>query len=768
MNNYQNGNNGSLKTKPLETFQIVSPPSLVKAVAPEEEELNIRQLFSVVKHRALLISIITLGVTAAIGVWSFLKSPVYQGKFLLLIGKPIEEDKAKLQVQEILPQLGGEEIDYDTQIQVLSSPQILAPALKTLQRQYQGFDYQDLIKKKGKSPLNINQLKKTKVLEITYEDRDPKKIEKVLKILADSYLRYSAQERKTEINQGLDFVTAQLPLLYEKVNLRQQQMQQFRQKYNFLDPEKAAQRLSEQFAAVEKEYIEAKVALSEANSRYQLLEKQVGLDPDRAIIATYLSESPGYQELLKQFQAVEVELAKQSAIYASDSPMIATLQEMRANLLPLLQKEARKAVGGKLPETEVDRSPSIVSPSDLRVELTKNLIQAANERETLQIKVRSLADALKAQKSQVKNLATLARQYTDLQREVEISTESLNRFLEEQQKLQLKVAQQVVPWKIIAPPEVLDRPVSPKTTRDLALGIVGGLVLGLGAAFLAERLDPVYHSIEEIKEDTKLPILGSIPWQKDLGTIEKVLVSNVPRLKIGERSIDLGSSRSPKNAVVGSYQSSAFSEAFRTLTTNIRLLGADSALKSLVFSSVSPGDGKTTVAVNLAKAAAAMGQRVLLVEADLRRPQVHVRLNLDNDYGLSNVIATGLDWREAIKTLPGYETLSIVTAGEIPPDPTRLLSSRKMQDLMTEWQNDDSFDLVIYDLPPISSFADARILAALTAGIILVAKIGKTDRFAVRNLIEELKLSQITVLGAIANNVSRKNHGYGYYGYYKS
>ncbi|MFM7716834.1 MAG: GNVR domain-containing protein, partial [Microcystis sp.] len=101
--------------------------------------------------------------------------------------------------------------------------------------------------------------------------------------------------------------------------------------------------------------------------------------------------------------------------------------------------------------------------------------------------------------------------YTDLQRELEIATTSLDRFLEEQQKLQLKVAQQVVPWQIISPPEVGEKFVSPKRERNLALGVIGGLLLGLGAAFLAERLDPVHHSADELKEDTKLPLLGAIP-----------------------------------------------------------------------------------------------------------------------------------------------------------------------------------------------------------------------------------------------------------------
>jgi capsular exopolysaccharide synthesis family protein len=239
-------------------------------------------------------------------------------------------------------------------------------------------------------------------------------------------------------------------------------------------------------------------------------------------------------------------------------------------------------------------------------------------------------------------------------------------------------------------------------------------------------------------------------------------------LKIGERSIEIGSTRTARTASVGSYQVSVFSEAFRTLNTNLRLLGADASIESLVFSSISPGDGKTTISVNVAKAAAAMGQRVLLVDADLRRPQVHARLGLDDHYGLSNVLATGLNWKEAIRTIAGHEHLSVLTVGDIPPDPTRLLSSRKMQELMLEWQQSHQFDLIVYDLPPIGAFADAKILAALTTGIILVTKIGKTDRFALRNAVEELKIAKIPILGVVANNVSQKNIGYGYYGYYKS
>lgn len=764
MNNQQNG---ALKAQSQENLTIFAQPAFIPSVTQEEEEINLRQVLSVVKHRWLIIAGITLGVTSAIATYTFLKTPIYQGRFLLLIGQPIEENKSssRLAAQDILPQLGGEDIDYDTQIAVLTSPQLLNPILSKITPQYPDFTYSDLISKTGKSDLKVSQLKDTKVLEISYQDAEPEKIKLVLENLARHYLNYSSQERKTEINQGLDFVNAQLPVLQERVNSLQKQMQQFRQQYNFLDPDKEATRLSQQLTSIEQEYRVAQVALNEINSRYQALQQQVGLAPNQAIIATYLSESPGYQDLLKQLQEVEVELAKQSAVFAKDSPIIATLEEKRANLLPLLQNEAQRTLGEKLPQT-VGNSPALVSRSALRVELTQQLVEAANTRQTLEIKVESLAQALEQQKASVKNLAVLSRRYTDLQRELEIATTSLGRFLEEQQKLQLKVAQQVMPWQLISPPEVEEDFVSPKPLRNLALGLIGGLLLGIGAAFLAERLDPVHHSADELKEDAKLPLLGAIPWQKDLGTIEKVNTA-LPQLTVGDRKITIPNTTAKSaNENISYYNFSAFSEAFHTLNTNIRLLGSDSPLKSLVISSLSPGDGKTTMAINIAKAAARMGQRVLLVDADLRRPRIHLRLNLDNDHGLSNVLAEGLDWNEAIQSLPRHENLSILTAGSIPPDPSRLLSSQRMQEMISQLQQDHLFDLIIYDLPPLAAFADAKILAAMATGLILVTKLGKTDRFALKNLLEDLRLSHISVLGLVANNVSRKDHNYRYYGHY--
>jgi len=186
----------------------------------------------------------------------------------------------------------------------------------------------------------------------------------------------------------------------------------------------------------------------------------------------------------------------------------------------------------------------------------------------------------------------------------------------------------------------------------------------------------------------------------------------------------------------------------------------------LVISSSTPADGKSTVSLHLAQAAAAMGQRVLLIDADLRRPRVHTHFGMLNTQGLSNIIATGLDPEEAIQPIPQWENLSILTAGDVPPDPIRLLTSRRMQELMHHWESSETYDLVIYDTPPLLNFADARILGAATAGLIYVVKLGKTDRSAFKHVLDDLNLAQVPLLGLVANGITRNDYGGSNYYYY--
>jgi capsular exopolysaccharide synthesis family protein len=327
----------------------------------------------------------------------------------------------------------------------------------------------------------------------------------------------------------------------------------------------------------------------------------------------------------------------------------------------------------------------------------------------------------------------------------------LSRFLAVQEKLQIEESQKTPAWQKLSEPQKPQSPISPNVPRGLVLAGIAGLLAGAGAGFLAEKLDKVFHSPDELKESSGLPILGTIPFTKELK----------------KRSADASASLMPdeenreirfKGRSYG-YNSSPFLESFRTLHTNLQFISPDQPIRSLVISSSTPADGKSTVTTYLAQAAAAMGLRVLLVDADLRRPRIHETTDLPNVWGLSNVISSEINVDDVIQRCSlGAATLSstednlfVLTAGQIPPDPTRRLASKKMRSLVERLQ--EEFDLVIYDTPPLLGLADARILAAHTDGIALVVGLGKTDRSVFTEVLYGLKTSRARVLGLIANGV---------------
>lgn len=710
-----------------------------------DDDMDLRQLLTIVRRRIVVIGSVAASLAVGVGFWTFAQQPKYEGTFRLLVEPVTTENKLDglTQIPGVPPNLQQEGLDYSTQIQVLVSPELMSPIISRLAQQYPDIDYKSMLEN-----MTIERFEKTKILEVSYQDTEEEKIQFVLQQLAKDYLKYSLQERQTNLRQGIQFVDSQLPELQLRVNSLQKQLQQFRQQYNFIDPEVKGEQLSKQVDTIELQRLDTQKELAETRALYASFQAQSGAaladnpafyaatnSQERSDTAQALKEAPVYQKLVEQLRDIESQIGSDSTRFQEDSPNMVMLRSKRENLLPVLKSEAQRILGNKL----VELSTKI---SGLEVRLAE-ITQAENQLN-----------------QSVEQLPTLARQYTDLQRELKVATESLNRFLEKRESLQIENAQNEIPWQIIAAPKVDKEPISPNIKRNLVLGAIAGIVAGMAAALLAERLDNVFHTPEDLKDLTKLPLLGVIPFNKGLKQLAPLAQAKVEKKAEGYKLV-LPSINNTQNE---SYF--PFIESFRSLHTNINFLGSDSPINSLVVTSAQKGDGKSTVSVQLAQAAAAMGQRVLIVDADMRLPQVHSRLGLPNEQGLSNIISTNLPVYEAIQRSPLWENLFVITAGQIPPDPIKLLSSKKMQNIMVELRTE--FDLVIYDTPPILGLADSSIVATHTAGIVLVVRMGKTDRNVVRQALDGLKLSRANVLGLVVNGVKRHSgNAYNYY-YYKA
>ncbi len=704
----------------------------------KDEPNSIGQAMGLIRRRWAIIGTVAILVSGVMIFRVTKETPIYQGSFQLLVNPDAGQDKrTQISIGNGAP-LSSSKTDFDTQIRVISSPQVMESVVQEIKKKYPEVNYYSLMRN-----MTISKVGTSDILQISYKDTNAEKITFILKQIAKGYVDYSIAQQKGSVGQGLQFVDNQLGKLRIRVDKLQGELQQFRQSNNLIEPEGQGQYVSGQLNAIVQQRMDTRSRFGEAQSTYKSLLGQLRMEPETALALTALNESPRYQQLLTQLKEIETKIAIESARFTEESPPIQVLREQQANVGTLLQQETQQILGAKIPDgvAETLNNPNGM-PNGIRTGLLQQLLTITTELRTLQVRDAALAEAQTLASKQLKRMAEVAREYTDLQRELKVATESLQRFLVVKENLEVENAQKTVPWQLISQPVALGLPISPNIPRSTGAAIMIGLVAGIAAALVADKLDNVYHVPEELKEDTGLPVLGTIPLKKDLkrygGAISDVASSQTQGDGSGRKSYYYGAS--------------AFLESFRSLHANLSFVNPDKPLKSLVVSSCVPADGKSTIATNLAQAAAAMGQRVLLVDADLRRPQVHNLTDLPNVWGLSDVISSDMDVHDVIQRSSQEDNLYVLTAGRIPPDPSRLLSSKKMQSLVEQFE--EEYDLVIFDTPPLLGLADGRILSPYTDGLLLVVRLDKTSRDMVNQAMEVLKVSRTSLLGLVANGVS--------------
>lgn len=706
----------------------------------DEQSVDLAWVISVIRRRAAIMFVSGAILTTLIGglvVVVARRSVIdYQGSFRVLIEPVTVEGRlAKLSLMaqsgvstnsNDISRIGDSDlVDYETQIRVLKSPKIMDPLMQEIKARYPNMTYIKLIENLTISRISYEREAKlvgTKLLDVTYQDPDPEKIQYILTKLADTFLNYSLQERLTSLRQGLTFIDSQIPQVQQQVNSLQFQMQQLREQQNMTTPELAAKGLGDQANYLESERLKALAELAQTQGAYG----QIVQDLSRGNPATILAREPQtYQGILGQLQSIDGQIGVTKGQFLEGSPPVQALRDQRTGVLEAMQEQGRV-----VEQTIANR----ISEVNARLASINRQQEENNQRVTV--------------------FADVVRRYSDIDRELTITTDSLKQLLAKRETIKLDSSQREIPWEVVSPPEVwFDKNGKPmpveaqKTTRTVGIVAVLSMLFGVGIGFIVEIMNTVFHTAEEIRGATKLRLLGVIPFDQELKKRQR---------KFKRLAMLLERSQKPE-ANAEQYQteeSPYFIEAFRSLYTNIRLLSASNPIQSLVISSAIPGDGKSMVATQLARTAASIGVRVLLVDGDLRNPQIHQCVGLSNQKGLSDAIATDISLNDVIQVCPTEENLFVLTAGRHNSEPIKLLSSDKMQYLMEQFQA--FFDLVIYDSPPLVGLSDASILEANTDGLILVVSIAKTDRSMVKRALDGLKVSGASVLGVVANGLKGK------------
>ncbi len=722
-----------------------SPQISLDASAEElEGGLNFGQLLRTLQRKWWVIVGITIASTSAAGFRALTDTPTYTSSLEILVQPLTVENEVVSNIPDTLTSGNPVNANLDQDLlKILSSQKVLMPVVEKVETRYaEACDapvnasvndeaiINELCYRRIARALKLDALgKDSDILQIRYTDSDPQKVITVLRSVAEVYLEYSLSSRQAEIGRGIDFVENKLPDLREKVDLFQDRLETLRADNNLIDPESRGTQLSSQMNTFSQSQLEISVELKQARDLYDDLTVQQQ-QPGETNASSALAQNPRYQSLLNSLLEIDAQIAEASTLYLESSPDMELLREQRQNVLALLTQQGQQSEQELL---------SRIRELESRQQAVDQTIQGLN--------------------SDVDQLSNISRRYTDIQRELTVATENLTQFLATREALEIDKAQQEIPWEVLTPPTE-PQPQRESLPQTLLLGGVLGLLLGSALALLLDKSGGVIYSDAEIRRLTRLPVLGRIPYQDFAEVVGDVYSeSEVPSMSESLQSVgasiraDKNGSRKPsardassKKSSRRSYSSDPFSEAFRLLYTNIRSAGYREAIRSITVSSTMPGEGKSTVALHLAEAAAAMGQRVLLVDADLRSPQLHNYLELSNERGLTNFFSGESNPALIQKFLP-EPNLYFIAAGTADFEPTRLFSSQNMKLFMQKVQLE--FDLIIFDTPPLVGQSDAYLVANHSDGMLLVTQPGRIKQNLLNRAMEQLQVAGVNTVGMV-------------------
>ncbi|MEO6804965.1 MAG: polysaccharide biosynthesis tyrosine autokinase [Edaphobacter sp.] len=567
------------------------------------------------------------------------------------------------------------------------------------------------------SNLHVTVIPKTDLIRLDYSSLNPKLSADIVNRVIQDYIHRSYETRFESSRQVSEFLSGTLEGLKQEVETSQEQLIDMQRRLGILAFDPTHNEISTSLDALSQAAGTAKLARIIAEARYRVLS---GMDPDT--IEGALAMTPGTAP--GELGQLRGQLASSKASYA----------QLEANLGPNHpQSKALKAQMEELTKA-ID-----AEQNRLLIQAKQNYVIArANEDQT--------TAALEAQKADAYKLRDQLVDYTLRQREFEA-----NRTLYDSLKQRLRTASvesglesldiEIVD-RALPPASPVLRPQSTVILTALIFSLIGGIV----AAFLMESLDTGLRSIAEIESITELPSLAIIPRARRSSADPATLTT-------AQRNI--GVLTQPK---------SQFAEAFRSLRTSLLLSTAGHPPKCIVLTSATPSEGKTTAASNLAAILAQRDTRVLLIDGDLRRPNIHHRFGLNGKIGLTTVLTGATKLEETVQSVPEIPNLDILPSGPVPPFPTEMLSSGAMEAILARCE--EIYDYIVIDSPPILSVTDGVILARQADAVVLVVRHGKSSKHIVRRARDILLRAGAGITGIVLNAVDLNSpEYYGYYGY---
>lgn len=614
--------------------------------------------------------------------------------------------------------------------------------------------YVDLIQKNiGVEPIRDSRvtIKDTRLIEITFRNSNPDLTAFVVNAIGETFTQANQDKRSGTSRKTNDFLQERITSLQSEVQSDEQKLVDLTQKEGILKTEGEQTIVIDRLSGLNKQLLEAENKRKDAEASYLT----VNNSPEKV---KALAEADSARFITEQENNIRT-------LQSDTLKKIADLRNKKVELLVLYEEGA--------PELKQidDQIRSYEDSIDKAVAKFNKDLAGYRQRTTTGLLENLRTKYLQAKDQEDKIRVDFNKQYNEAQGQNQgaVSLKLLQQTIDTNKGFLDNLRKQVSGNDVAAqgsdnnisvieiaiPP---DAPVAPRRLITVLAAMFLSTIFGMGLALLLEYLDDTIRTTEEIENYLQLPALAAIPT-----------IDSLPKRKlllVGANEGDDEEVNSP--LLIAADSRSSLAEAYRHLRTSILLSTAGRAPKSLLITSSLPSEGKTTTATNTAISLAQTGARVLIIDADMRRPRLHSIFNVDNKVGLSSLLASELSDHDLTGAIKQDEKtkLFLITSGPIPPNPAELIGSSQMANLLANLQT--RFTHVVVDSPPIASFTDGVLIASMVDGVILVVHAGQSSRQVVRRSRQLLQEIGAKILGVVLNNVNlnSKDNYYYYQSYY--
>jgi exopolysaccharide transport family protein len=607
------------------------------------------------------------------------------------------------------------------------APQVLAPGPARADREV----YQRVLER-FEDRLKIEPINRSRLVSIQFDSHDAGLAARVADGLAENYVEQNLEGRWTATQKAADWLSQQLSGVKARLEKSEERLQDYARLNDlvFLETDKEPSRNveNEQVQQLQEELTKAEARRYEKEALYRVVET----GDYESLPGEF--ESKVIQDLTERLAELKREYARLSTTFNADYPRVKEIQSQIAEIATAIQEQRKDAA-------------SRITGDYLAAVRRENLVR----------------QALHEEQKRMSQVAARAVQYNILKREVDTNKQLYEGLLQRLKEASVSASLKASNIRIVDSAEPPTKPIKPKIPLNLGVAAILGLGLGFCAAFLQERLDDTLKGTDDVERLFGLSAVGLIPAVSQLNGnhhgASKLLEhtkASLSRKENGNGNVLKPDAKWHRIDEEGK-QNAPLVEAFRSLRTSILLSTADHPPSSLLVTSTQPGEGKTTIATNLAIALTQVGQRVLLVDADLRSPSLHRLFGTRESQGLVSYLTGHQDWHTVVRP-SGSAGLDLLFCGPIPPNPSELLSSRSMGELIRSAR--EQYEFVILDSAPMLALADSRILAKLVSGTLLVVKNAMIPREQVKQALFGIHSVGANVIGVALNRVDLHTNGY--------